>query len=1638
VREVDHCERPASLRRRPAESERGRQSQERRAERDARRALCKQRVAGPSGASRHKLTMKNQYNFLRTIDTPNSATSASSPEGTACDKRRANGPAGGGRVQMKSSLSKLHNLVASRFSAGSNSSNQTNPNERERRPAGESDGGPLLEASCANGSAGDRGGQAARRQPLGEQQLGFRRRQQQLQPPTTTTTAAAASATMAPSLAERKQGGERLVPELAKCYEEIDQIYDYIRGLAPLPLQLRKIKSIDFEQLEQREQQQSAAASGRARPAAGPIGPASGPVRGKVRQRVASDDEQLRRPCELAAARVEAQQGPLPIKVTTVSDERPNLKRVESMNLDAKAELGSPIKPAYLIGGPQRSQLFRLPRAHSTSTLNKADAQASSARPKQAPTLEGAHLGPTDPAKVNQRQAATTRTLPALRLTKTSILYPSQSASASLGRLRTQREAGAERRVQEGKLQGRLGPASGKPLDLIESFVDDDDVSSVASKSAPSNSSSASPTSASADESSSGRAKKQSARSPSTPSSCSSSSSSSNSTSNSSNGSSGSGTCKSTSESDSISQATSDNRSEMGGAELRPKGSASGSSKSNGFEKWGEKSHSDYENETASLNSEASQSSSMTNLSNLNSEAQPKLRAKRQNSSGVDTIGSPENQGSGCSSSGRPISVEEAELAAGKRDRLGAEKEHIYEQIPAHRSARQLAEASRRPQSLPFNQSMAYSYDKFKQHQRQRILQRQQQQQQQQVASSTSARPFNYPMAYAQNVAQKQPQKQVNSLLARQTQAHSARNLANLQRQYHAGDTFPVGLGATVRPLHPRPYYVGSQPHSLDHRLRLSMNNLHLLPYLSNQPLALGVYPMDQSKLSRASSSNRVNRMRAPRLSPGQLIAQIQMPRAVSKRQNQAQPDQMGPFVPIVRQRRQPSQPQPVFVWQNSERNIELAKSQEQTHRPYAAAAAAATNGSGSRRNNARRLTAIGIEEALDCVSRAAPTRSRLDEDNGARALQGAQRKQAAYFEPPQLTKAPLIDDDDPQTAGSDDAQDGLASGGKGLLAHQKAAAFMQTRYLNSISDLHSLSSTSDEEESRGSASDDLEPNSADQRRVESRGRLAKRSSDEGGDAFVSSRSFIKCYYGKERQQAVSAEERELEQKRPVAAAEMGTKKPTEVGEKKRRGSDKLLSLIGLNSGQRRLNRSRASKSGSGSESSNQTSGATAAAARVTSSPIATLFASNQRGTRKEETGGHLVGEFLSSEGPILVRDRRIAALRSDLVRHYEHPTVQVAKVPNFAAQPSNSRPEGLSRAALKLEQAGSTNTTNSTSSYEAAIKNSRERANEPTRVCSSETSRLLSPSKRQTNFAGAQSGSKATNSGAKSHSCASTGGQSLIKVPKLSKQSHLLNRPLPKPPLSPALAAGSARRMAAAASQAGGKHGVPSKAQQAPQSKRKILVATNYDPSAAVLASLSKTSAEKRQQRTCPSSAAQAQPKPSASLSPLSVSLTTQPSPTVTTGTSSGISSRLTAGTHLASSASSQRSATNSARRQVRALAAAETRPAESAGGGGRSLRRSDDFALMDDSDGRENLSPELGGKGESAEEGGRIRCNSLRLFDEKFSTNFSDQHLVSSSDSLLESINFSGTQNRKWRPSAKQSDTKCQLAAVEGGEEL
>lgn len=50
-----------------------------------------------------------------------------------------------------------------------------------------------------------------------------------------------------------QQSDFKVANELAKCYEEIDQIYDYIRGLAPLPPELRKIKWIDFEQQEKLE-----------------------------------------------------------------------------------------------------------------------------------------------------------------------------------------------------------------------------------------------------------------------------------------------------------------------------------------------------------------------------------------------------------------------------------------------------------------------------------------------------------------------------------------------------------------------------------------------------------------------------------------------------------------------------------------------------------------------------------------------------------------------------------------------------------------------------------------------------------------------------------------------------------------------------------------------------------------------------------------------------------------------------------------------------------------------------------------------------------------------------------------------------------------------------------------------------------------------------------------------------------------------------------------------------------------------------------------------------------------------------------------------------------------------------------------
>lgn len=1316
--------------------------------------------------------MKNQYNFLKAIDT--SATS-SSPEAT--DKVSSNNS---NKLPIKSSFSKLHNLVASKLT-----NLAPNPTETSNTGSSEQRNGKILSLLLSSGDGNKQQvvGASAEQSKRHFHVLGRHKEAAMIsskpQPSTQTQTQS-----------QNQQAAEmRLKPELAKCYDEIDQIYDYIRGLAPLPMQLRKIKSIDFEQLDREKRLQlEARARQRDQPAyQAPKQAEAARPKQKVRQREASTaDEPLREPEVAPPAAGLRVEGPLPIRVTTTSDKRPTVKRVESLNLGASAELRARQRPAYLISSPQRGQLFRLPRAHSTSTLNRATERQSEQSPRgNRPPLETqVELSGEEPKRqLAATTACGTRTLPARKLSQVLLRQQDGQVSNSLGRLR----------APVGTIM--------EPAELVESFVDDDDVSSVASQTSSLSTSSAS-------------------------------SSSSESGSSSSHSSSSSSSDSSTSDSDS---------NEVIESNLVEK-----------KEKWAEKSHSDYENDTTSLSS-----ASRSNLLSKPAGRQPEQRqsiSSRRSSSGAGS--QTQRSGSRSSSSGAPPK---------EPARATAAEEHIYEQIPAHKNL--LAGANDRPQSVPHNLLLDSSYGAP----RQRCGPK--------APPASPKVPFNYPVAYAANVASKQQQQQVF-----------------LQR--HA---YPLAPGTYPMQLQQRAFGGLALDPS---RRRLSMNNIHLLPYL-NQP-AVSVYRASEAaaaanKLTRSSSSSKVNR--APRLSPAQLIGQIQMPRAVSKRPA-AGSDHFNSFG-------QHHQPQPLFLWKPA------GHAHPQEPPAEARRAGYALGGAAAKRRASRRLTAIGIEQAPGAGSQPIGYASKL-----------------AHFEPAQLIKAPLIDDCD-QGARADERQQSGRQ--QVILAHQN-------RCLNSISDLHSFSSTSAEEEddegrstTSGSPEDDLCS-------------AANRADDSGN--FVSSRSFIKCYYGRERAQ---------DPQQQVAPPEPPAKTRANA-------SERLLGLIGIGTNQNKPADNRRSAQRQ---------------RNLLTSPIAAMFVAKQQQPSVKRA---LVGDFLTAEGPILVRDRRISALRSDLVRHYQHPTVQVAKVPGYS---SKTRPVDL---------AGSTNTTNSTSSYEAAIKNSHK------------SGLLEEPVNEEPKSGSAGQRKAAAKPSAKSGS-ASGASQALIRVPKLSKQSHLLNRPLPKPPVqAPAPQQQQLSRRANALALAGSSKQAGARPPTL-VSRRKVLAGGAAKTAGGLLSQAAGST------RSLPKPAAatptQKRDKPagtSSSLSPLAISLTTtHPSPTVTTCTSSGISSN-----QLASNSSSQRSSAKqrvksfselhkqSKRQQQQQQVAAKSFSSSSSG-------KRNHLALSQQ---QQSESPDSVGR---LDKENQAMTSNLKLFDEKFSSEFMDQQLASSNDSLLESINFMGTFNRK-----------------------
>lgn len=1645
--------------------------------------------------------MKNQYNLMKSIDRNSSSSGSAADLSTTQNKQNKNGFG-----------SKLQNLVAaklatSKFSSSSSfSPEQKKPEKQEEKRKQEERNARIFTLSHCNNKQLKQ--EPSGYQPPKMQQPGVARLRQletstsparplgfllpasgRKRLPADGKTALAEASSPTTAISEKP-----LAPELAKCYDEIDQIYDYIRGLAPLPMQLRKIKSIDFEQLEREKRHQQIEAANSKLLAASRQQSQNEPTRShqrpvKVRQREASDleNEHLREPTsggqqqQASSGAKQRIEGPLPIKVVTSScNERPNIERVESLNLTrpsgstnsanrpaeaiqsggdtSRAPLHSTAqKPAYMISSAQRGQLFRLPRAHSTSTLNKSPGGSSAERHLVSHKSGAGRRLPEE----EEEEQANTRTLPPLRLSRVAALEPMQVAS--LGRL----GVGSRRAMTQQET-----PATGRPstqrlskqIDLVDSFVDD--VSSLdgsSSSESGSESSSSSSSSSSSPSSSSETSLSQSTSSPASrdrlPAGR--------------RNSSGSGQAARRGRRTSSAESDKPEPARRGSPSKQVSTGPNLTSSSTKSDKWAEKSHSDYENDTVSLSSDSSKaSSSLSGL--LESSPAGKSGRIRRSSSGTGTAGGEQA---------------ESHPAQSKPARARDADEHIYEQIPAHKNLiKQHSDAADRPRSLPHNHLLESSYVHYRQRQ-------QQQQQQTRNAptpnkSAQTVKPYNYPVAYAPSVA---PAKrhQITAYLASATSPSQAvrtsvHNLAAVQQQRMKaaqGGTYPLPVAA----LHPAVHPGQRQPHQqhsnsyraghlqarpLDHRHGLSMSNLHLLPYL-NQPIMRPYYPSNpfqqrqqpgaDSRLSRSSSSSKVNRTRAPRLSPGQLIAQIQMPRAVNKRQQEFS-QFTAPSSEANRNRKRP-----VFVWQPSANGGNMVQtnqpSEQQPSRPEHRAA--------------RRLTAIGIgiEEALDQsgIRRqlqqvgAAPNRTRAFEapvTSSGQSKPAPVRLTAGYFEPPQLLKAPLIDDDEPisNEFSSSEQVDAVPAEGNKLLAHQQAAAFIQARCLNSISDLHSVSSGSDgasESQQSSSESPGVILNPRSNSRPSRPDKQARPDSDEGGGDFVSSRSFIKCYYGRDEGARRSAPDDAGSKPKPVERKEEAAGNGAKTAPKKR-GTERLLGLIGMSA-----NRQTGHKSRSGSESSaanRQRAGAQTAA------PIAAMFVAGQQAQAANQARPQalLAGDFLDAEGPILVRDKRIAALRSNLVRHYQHPIVQVASVPNFAqktradgAKEPTETPRRSSR--LQLEQAGSTDTTNSTSSYEAAIKNSQKVGADAAPI--EDQNHEPPPPVRYSSRAAVRELVDARKSSGRLAASKSQLVQALIKVPKLSKQSHLINRPLPKPP-SQGQSAGGGHSGARRAPMHLQIHREAAKQQQlaagsrpalVAAGKRKPLVSTNLDAGSPNESTATRHKPTQEPAKPRPQSAGTGNgtgrlgKAGASSLSPLALSIGTQPSPTVTTCTSSGISSRLTAGTHLANSnSSSQRSGSGKSERHQRvksfselhkqAKAAAAERSAATASsgastGGAESLNEKlggASFALMDDSE-TQPSSPdcELGAQTRPARrpsgapakmEDEKALSSNLKLFDERFSSKFMDAQLASSNDSLLESINFSGTLNRKLQVLGKQ----------------
>lgn len=1556
------------------------------------------------------------------------------------------------------------------------------------------------------------------------------------------------------------QHDQRGAAEIAKCYQEVDQIYDFIRGLAPLPLELRRIKSIDFE----------CERSKRSSDSQKPIKTISNADKQSTKAEPTTDShnnrgDQLR---SRAKSRDSANlfRRLLPLKVTG-GNVGPQIKKVESLAMDKTSEVTqqvcerlSPQLQAKSRQDKHRAiEPIKLPRAQSTSNLHQTRQLqttshrrhliSSNLKPTSQQQVSNLLLwNPNVPLKLSSATRPTSMVIQTLPTPSSSHLKrPQLIGSKPLGigdrfssSIRMIDNASqptsmstSPTQLDDDNHESPINKRHNFDLNLVRRHrasrnVTSSPKSQTSSKLHPSaasissdaestsSSNSVSETQSTSSNSSLDQQVKKGDHMQSSASIDTSSSSSSADTTTASSS-------ESSSQSDTTNSSSSKSESEFE-PELSQKKSfteatknkkrkqisttTSASSRANEIEK----SPSDYENDTTSF-------MSSDRCETPASRDDAKLVESRSSSSGRPSSPQTTNQRSDIKSRRRHSrSTPSTQVVADD-----VQSEHIYEQIPALKN---LAPPNRDDHDQSQASSHRHHHHNHHHH------------------HHHQAKPFVYPVAYAHDIGHRYSQQNAPRPMSKHAQhayiastkggLMAAQSLNRLNTIHDMHNSLPIypnhqnldrrrAKAAKLHPVHnfmfhplfpvtssssreaPILHYkdnMNFRQHDPKPQRQLSMNNLHLIPFMNPIGAQYSSRHLNSGgqSLQRSSSSTRVN-LRAPRVTPGQLVAQT------------------------VMQLNSPSNRRHAFLmWQPSgqqasrqETSVLLRQSAQLSEYPsYLTQPSKPTNITNSnslmsKRRNPRRLTAIGIEQAYLPAAR--------------NLVDGYQSKSKRYFEPVQLVGAPLIDEDDEAEMGNQTP------------THCKPTTVSsKVRPLDSISDLQSDSSSSGQYTTPDVSSlEDAQPQLANLDKSRPPNKSANsRQRKSSDDNFVSSSSFIKCYYGRELDDLSSAQEQPKRLPTREATNKSNTSnKQTPPTTRKKSGGDKLLGLIGL------------SPVSSGPASKRQT---------VKS---ASLFATNS------PLGG--CGLDKGCKEPQQTSSNRLAANATSKpakpatpIRLFEHPTVRVARLAagNESYKPHKLQKQAASRSSDKspsakespisaaslrkrlanvlalggsgqgnktssttattatraTDQQSDSNTNDSTSSYEAAIKNGQGESQSAAATKESEEPgtkpKQAAPSKPEKQPKVEANSAGRSSSGNSRNNANSNGAppSQLIKVPKLSKQSHLLSRPLPTPPpahSSTSRANSSAHWLSAGCkshTQAGSQrlatqnnsHGLASAKARKSAGSNAAGNHVNYSSKSNGANSKGSQSAEHPRPRSNGTSEAgkshsscnkfDASPKAtrlagdasSQSLSPLAVAIngnTQHSSPTVTTCTSSGISSRLTVGTHLAANSNSIGSNLSQ-----RALAAKQkvqhqhqiqasdklSSGVASSGSGNHSKQQPverDSFALMDEQCDdpyqsaasrqynkppdkntittddfvmrpqpkttptsmakRRMVSPtsELGDD------------NNLKRFDEKFSNSkFSDNQLASSEDSLLESIDAITQQpnrNKQQQPHQLQPQT-------------